>query len=167
MAGYGDDAGFTAWLTARGLTLPASSPTEAQLRQVGSDYIDGTYGDRFSGYPTEGVTQERAWPRTNAVTTSCQPIPPDVIPLAVVNASYAAAYQQATAPGSLTSSTGAEGAIKREKVGQLEVEYAGASSSASITTTAPIFSAIDGLLAPYLRPDPASFTPALVLAVGE
>lgn len=165
--GYGDDAGFTAWLAARGYTLPVGAPAPAVLRQIGSDYIDGTYGNRFSGYPTGGVTQERAWPRTNAITTGCQPIPADIIPLAVVNASYAAAYQQAVVPGSLSSSTGSEGAIKREKVGQLEVEYAGASSSASITTTAPIFSAIDGLLAPFLRPDPNSFTPVILQAIGE
>src|SRR6478736_4815982 len=137
MAGYGDDAGFNAWLAARGYTLPVGAPAPTVLRQIGSDYIDGTYGARFSGYPTGGVTQERAWPRTNAVTTSGQTIAPDVIPLAVVNASYAAAYQQAIAPGSLTVVTTQEGAIKREKVGQLEVEYAGASSSGSVTTLSP------------------------------
>lgn len=169
MAGYGTDQRFSDWLDERGLTLSTgpNAKTPAQLRQIGSDYVDGTYGNRFSGYPTGGVTQERAWPRTNAITTSCQAIPADVIPLAVVNASYAAAYQQAVAPGSLTSTTGSEGAIKREKVGQLEVEYAGASSSASITTTAPILSTVDGLLAPYLRPDPNSFAPAILMAIGE
>lgn len=165
MAGYGDDTGFSAWLAARGYTLPVGK-VAAQMRQLGSDYIDGTYGDRFSGYPTGGVEQERAWPRTGAMTTSCQAIPSDVVPLAVVNASYAAAYQEATNPGSLSSSTGSSGAVKREKIGSLEVEYAGATSSAAITTTAPIFSAVDGLLAPYLRPDPNTFTPVLLQAIG-
>jgi len=165
--GYGDDTEFNAWLSARGYSLPASPPTAAQLRQIGSDYIDGTYGNRFTGYPTGGFAQERAWPRTNGITTNCQPIPADVIPLAVINASYAAAYQEAVAPGSLSVTTGSEGAIKREKVGQLEVEYAGASSSASIVTTSPILSSVDGLLAPYLRPDPNTFSPLLLLAIGE
>lgn len=166
MAGYGDDAGFNAWLAARGYTLPVGAPTVAVLRQIGSDYIDATYGDRFSGYPTGGVTQERAWGRTNAMTTNCQAIPEGVIPLAVVNASYAAGYQQALSPGSLTVVTTQEGAIKREKVGQLEVEYAGPASG-SVTTLSPLLSSVDGLLAPYLRPDPNAFTPIFLQAIGE
>ena len=66
MAGYGDDDGFQAFLTANGYTLPDGAPAAAVLRQRGSVYVDGTYSLRFSGSPTGGAAQEREWPRTGA-----------------------------------------------------------------------------------------------------
>ena len=164
---YGSDSDFNAWMASMGYTLPSGSLAPAVLRFRGSMYIDGTYGNRFTGHPTGGFDQENFFPVTDGITTACVPIPPDVVPRGVVLASYFAAYQEAVAPGSLSVTTGSEGAIKREKVGQLEVEYAGASSSASIVTTSPILSSVDGLLAPYLRPDPNTFSPLLLLAIGE
>lgn len=166
MAGYGDDTKFAAWLAALGYTLPVGAPTPAVLRQRGADYIDAVYGARFIGFPTGGYAQERQWPRANANT--CWGMIPDyMVPVAVENASYYAAYQDAVSPGSLSIVTTAEGAIKREKVGQLEVEYAGPSESGSVTTLSPLLSSVDGLLAPYLRPDPNTFTPIFLQAIGE
>lgn len=66
MAGYGDDAGFEAWLTENGYTLPGGAPSGEVLRNRGAGYIDGVYGARFSGIPTGGLAQERAWPRAGA-----------------------------------------------------------------------------------------------------
>ena len=66
MAGYGDDSGLAAYLAAQGYVLPEGAATLAVLRQRGSDYLDGLYGAQFRGVPTDGVTQERAWPRTGA-----------------------------------------------------------------------------------------------------
>jgi hypothetical protein len=66
MAGYGTDAGFTAWASENGYTLPAEAPSVEVLRNRGAGYIDGVYGARFSGIPTGGFEQERAWPRTGA-----------------------------------------------------------------------------------------------------
>lgn len=150
MAGYGDDSGFTAWLAANGYVLSESAPTPAVLRQRGSTYIDGLYGPRFSGSPVGGFAQERAWPRTDA-TAYGSTIGSDVIPDAVVQASYHAAYAEATSPGSLSASGSEASRVKREKVeGAVEVEYqatVGAFSAASLT---PIFTLIEGLLAPFL-----------------
>lgn len=164
MAGYGDDTAFAAWLTGVGYALPVTAPAPAVLRQRGSDYIDAVYGARFIGYPTGGVTQERAWPRTEACWRGGA-IDPAAIPVQVVTASYYAAYQEAVSPGSLAALTSSSGAVKREKVGDLEVEYAGAGGSASIKTTAPILSTVDGLLAPFLTLDPA-ITPVWMAAIG-
>lgn len=153
MAGYGDDAGFQAFLAAGGYSIPAAPPglTPAVARQRGSDYIDAVYGARFIGYPTGGVAQERAWPRTNAVLPSGT-IDPAVIPLAVVTASYYAALQEASQPGSLSVVVGSDGGIKSEQVGSLKVEYVGAGASGSVTSLGPLLSSVDGLLAPFLGP---------------
>src|ERR1700754_2341040 len=100
MNGYGTDEGFAAWALANGHTVPAAlTPAVARLR--GSNYIDATYGQRFSGVPTGGVEQERAWPRTGASAYG-NPIADTAVPGAVVNASYEAALLELKSPGSLS-----------------------------------------------------------------
>jgi hypothetical protein len=151
MSGYGDDEGFTAWLAENGYTHPASAPTPGVLRNRGSGYIDGVYGARFSGIPTGGFAQERAWPRTGAYAY-CQPIGDNIIPDAVIKASYAAAWQEASSPGSLSVSVTPGRMIKRQKVdGAVEREFfePGADLSAVEASTL-VLSAIEGLLAPFL-----------------
>lgn len=151
MAGYGDDAGFNAWLAANGHALTGSL-SAAVLRERGSAYIDGQYGIRFSGVPTSGFAQERAWPRTGACAYG-QAIADDVVPVAVINASYAAAWQEASEPGSLSAVGSAASAVKREKVeGAVEVEYQAASGSWSAESLSPVLTVVEGLLAPFLRP---------------
>lgn len=150
MAGYGTDEGFTAWLTANGYTLPVTAPSKAVLREKGSAYIDGTYGPRFSGVPTGGFEQERAWPRTGAYAYG-QEIGPGVVPDAVVNAAYAAAWQEANEPGSLSAVGSAATAVKREKVeGAVEVEYQAQSGPVTAESLSPVLTAVEGLLRPFL-----------------
>lgn len=152
MAGYGTDEGFTAWLADNGYTLLVGSPTAAVLRQRGSTYIDGTYGPRFSGQPTGGFSQERSWPRTGAYAYG-QPIGDSVIPDAVVKASYAAARQEASSPGSLSASGSEASRVKREKVeGAVEVEYQSTSGEFSAASLTTILTTVEGLLAPFLTP---------------
>lgn len=162
MAGYGDDAGLTAWLASQGHTLPVGAPSSAVLRQRGSDYIDAVYGPRFYGTPTSGISQERAWPRTGATAYGAA-VADNAIPAAVVTASYVAAYQETTSPGSLSVST--SGAVRREKVGTLEVEYFEAASKelrdAGARRVAPPILAIDGLLAPFITPLETATGPAI------
>ncbi|MFT4076854.1 MAG: hypothetical protein QM647_15115 [Asticcacaulis sp.] len=151
MAGYGDDVGFNAWLSDNGYELTSDAPTVAVLRQRGSTYIDATYAARFVGRPTGGVAQERQWPRTDA-STLWTDIGPDVIPAAVVEASYQAAWYEANNSGGLVAGGSAASGVKREKVGSIEVEYQASSSSDSFAASlTPLISTVDGLLAPYLR----------------
>lgn len=151
MAGYGDDSGLAAYLASQGYTLPETAPDPAILRQRGSDYVDGLYGARFRGVPTDGVTQERAWPRTGA-TAYGSSIADDLVPTAVIYASYAAAWYEANNPGGLSVSATAAGAVKREKVGPLETEYFGGDGNAAADATVRL-SAVEGLLAPFLLPE--------------
>ncbi len=147
MAGYGSDAGFQDWLITNGHVLPEGALAPAILRQRGSQYIDGLYGSRFSGQPTGGFEQERAWPRTGA-SAAGQDIPTDVIPKAIIEAAYHAAYQEAQSPGSLSVAASTSGAVKREKVDVLEIEYAAGSGDAVADATVRL-SAVEGLLAPF------------------
>lgn len=151
MAGYGDDAGFTAWLTENGYTLPVGAPTATVLRNRGAGYIDGVYGSRFSGIPTGGFAQERAWPRTGAYAYG-QPIGDSIVPDAVIKASYAAAWQEASAPGSLSASGSAASQVKREKVEGIEVEYQTNSAEWSASSMVTLLTDVEGLLAPFLAP---------------
>jgi hypothetical protein len=148
MAGYGTDDGFAAWLTANGYTAAASGLSAAILRQRGSAYVDGLYSDRFPGVPTNGIEQDRAWPRTGASAYGTD-IGASTVPTAVIHASYLAAVQEDASPGSLAVVVTASQQVKREKVGPIEVEYHAGGDSAVASAT-PILSAIEGLLAPLL-----------------
>lgn len=154
MSGYGDDAGFTAYMTAAGYTVPTGSIPAA--RQRGSLYIDSTYGLRFPGVPTGGVDQDRAWPRTYATDWYGNAIDPDTVPVRVINASYEAALVELAKPGSLSVVTSTGKTVAKLKAGSVEIDYA--ASAADVTglyplgNVTPLSSIIEGLLAPLLVP---------------
>lgn len=156
MAGYGDNDGFTAYATAAGYVLPEGT-TDAQkaaARQRGSLVID-RYEPKFSGKRTAGLDQERAWPRSGASTAWGEPIPSDSVPVAIVNAAYEAAFLELTNPGSLSPVVTGSSTVKREKVGQLEVEYATSSSTSiedMVAMATPVVTVIEGMLYPFLTP---------------
>lgn len=146
MAGYGTDSGFTAWLADNGYSLPDGAPAPAVLRQRGSQYIDALYGSRFMGYPTGGAAQERAWPRTGVFAFGGV-LPSDEVPLAVVQAAYAASLAASAFSGSLTLANSAP--VKRRKVGDVETEFSDASAGFEWSGDVPA-TVLDGLLAPFL-----------------
>lgn len=157
MAGYGSDERFEQWMADNGYSTASDGDlTVAQLRQRGSAYIDALYEPKFPGYRTGGLAQERAFPRIGASAYG-QEIGSEVIPLAVEHASYHAALHEGANPGSLSVAATAAGAVKREKVDVLEVEYF--QGSGNVTADATIrLSAVEGLLAPlFSRPGPAVF----------
>lgn len=153
MSGYGSDAEFDAWMAENGYATSTGDLTVAQLRQRASDYLDGLYGARFRGEPTGGIDQERAWPRIGAMAWKT-PLADDVIPRNVILASYHAAIQEATKPGSLAISAANSGALKRKKIDTIEKEYFEGSGSA-VTDNTIRLSAVEGLLAPFLIPETA------------
>lgn len=148
MAGYGTDEQFQQWLADNGYTLASDAPAPAVLRQRGSQYIDAVYGDRFIGRIV-AFDQERAWPRAGASLRGTA-IPDNVVPQAVIYASFEAAYQEARNQGSLNATGSVSGAVTRKKVGELEVQYSGAQSDGTASFLTPLISTVDGMLAPYL-----------------
>lgn len=157
MAGYGSNEAFRAYAADAGYIIPdgTSDADIAAARQRGSIVID-RYEKKFSGARTGGFNQERAWPRTGATTYYGEPIPSEVIPAAIVNASYEAAFLELTNPGSLLPVITPGGGVKREKIGQLEVEYQDTLSGATVDDllqlATPVVSIIEGLLWLFLRP---------------
>lgn len=160
MPGYGDNPGFTAYAAAAGYGIPdgATDDQVTAARQRGALVID-RYEPRFPGARTGGYAQERAWPRSVAMTYAGEPIPSDIVPDAIVNASYEAAFLELTAPGSLSPMVTATSIVRREQIGSLSVDYAAPAATTPEATAAgatPVVTAIEGLLWPFLcQPSPA------------
>ena len=155
MAAYGTDQDFQAWLAAQGLTLPSGSPAPEILRQIGSSYVDSAYEWRLScSSRTGGFSQELAWPRTGH-TVNCEPVPDDYIPTAWVNASYRAAYLQATQNGWATNYSQPDRLVKRQKLEGLEREFFAPSESQISSDAAvgmPSDALINGMISMWLCP---------------
>lgn len=155
MAAYGTKEGFQQYAEDHGYVIPDGT-TDAQIVAAmlrGSLVID-RYEPKFSGTRTGGYNQERAWPRTGAVTYYGQEIPADVVPQPIINASYEAAFLELINPGSLSPVVTGNSIAKKEKVGELEVEYAVSSSTSSadvVAAATPVVTIIDGLLWQFFR----------------
>jgi hypothetical protein len=80
----------------------------------------------------------------------CTAIPDDVIPPAIINASYYAALQEAQNAGSLSVVVTASTRVKRKKIGQLEKEFFEGSGDVVLDAT-PLLSSVEGLVAPFLN----------------
>lgn len=145
MTPYGSIPSATAYYEAMGYEVPAGDVGTAILR--GSVYIDGVYGDRFSGLPTD-PDQDRAWPRTGASAFGSS-LASNVIPKRVEHAAYEAALVELREPGSLSLIVSGSARVVREKVGELEVQYANPGSDA-VLDAQPVLTVVEGLLAPLL-----------------
>jgi hypothetical protein len=84
---------------------------------------------RWSGAKLNGRSQALAWPREDATDGEGEDIATDEVPVEIVQATcIAAAYERAN-PGGLSPSVTMTDRVKRERVGSLEVEYAGAAQT--------------------------------------
>lgn len=120
---YGDDQGFSDYLASMGYALPVGAPSPAILRARGSAYIDAAYEGVWTGQRTGGVMQADGWPRSGARIGCITSIADDVVPLAVVNAAYRAAWLEASSPGTLSPSPVVGARVKRQKVDVIEREF--------------------------------------------
>lgn len=151
MSFYGTTAAADSYHNARGNTAWAAyDDTKKQAALTnGSDYVD-RYADQFPGTKTDGRSQERQWPRTNAEDTNGDVIADDEVPLEVEQATYEAAllWGKGVSLNAALPSTGGEVIRKKVKGGPAEVETEYAAGTAS--TSAPSFSRIDDLLSSLL-----------------
>lgn len=137
---YFADRGYAAWSA-----LSASQKQVALIQ--GTDFLERRYGGRWRGSIRE-TTQELSWPRNYvfAFGDRMRPIDADEIPDGVKKAVIELAkrtleleeLQPDTVPGT--------SAVKREKVGPLEVEYA---DSQLVST--PFYAKVVDLVKPFLR----------------
>lgn len=152
MDAYGTDQGFTDWLASQGLQLPVDAPSVSVLRHIGSGYIDAAYEHALQcSHRTGGFNQLLAWPRTGHVMNR-QTVPNDLIPQAWINASYRAAYLQATEPGWATGGVNPDRITKREKIDVIEREFFSAEDSKTTAVAAgmPADAVINGMVLPWL-----------------
>lgn len=105
MGFYGNVDDFETYHESRGRVIPVDWDDDyiESALLVASEWLDGQYGNVWSGYPTGGYTQERLWPRTSAVTNTYPEyiFEDDQIPDNVIKATYEAAFREATTQGSL------------------------------------------------------------------
>lgn len=134
---YGTQQGFQDWLSAQGLELPEESPEPTVLLRIGTSYIDSAYEHALAcSSRTGGFTQELAWPRANHRVNG-QLVPDDLIPQQWINASYRAAYLQATNPGWATNTSNPDRVVKRQKADVLEREFFAAGQNGGKSDVAP------------------------------
>lgn len=133
------------WAIANGLEIGSGDPKAAAT--AGSLWLDATYGSRYPGTRKLGRAQGLGWPRVGGSDREGAAIPDDAVPIEIKRAAAAAGLREMQAAGSLAPDVPAGGAVKREKLGPMEVEYAAADGK---QTAAPRFPAIDGLLSGLL-----------------
>lgn len=103
---------------------------------------------RWAGLRSHGRSQALAWPRAGCVDLEGYGIASDAVPREIVSACCEIALREIVTPGAMTPDVVAADAVKREKVGTLEVEYVGTASSA--TAHRPTILRVDELVAPFL-----------------
>jgi len=128
---YGTEQGLTDYAAERGITLTGTPST---LLTLAHDYIEA------QSYKGAAVSADARWPRTGVYLDGFL-LASDSVPAQIVNAEYevALAIDAGASPlGSITSG------VKKEKVGDLEIEYQDGSSQITVSR------AVSAKLAPYL-----------------
>lgn len=145
---YGTSAGFIAYHLARGRTIADDAAVNNAALLIASEYIDQKYRGSFPGYKTGGRDQEREWPRGWAFDREGYSLPVDAVPREVENATYEAAYQQWSAPGSLFVNATLGQTLRSVSVeGAVSLTYSGASNIFDMQLSMP---SVDAAIAPVL-----------------
>ena len=116
------------------LYADVATKTDAELEaalRIGTIFIDGRGRDKRNDlarwWPGTRVTGAQAlvWPRTAATFTDGTSIANDSVPVQIKRATMESASYEAINPGSLHDLIISSQSIKKEKVGDLEIEYTG------------------------------------------
>ena len=99
------------------------------------------------GTRTDGRSQALAWPRTGVVDAEGNDLASDELPAEVRDACIEIALREVASPGVMAPDVTMSAAVKREKIGEIEVEYLG---TASASSAVPVVTAISGLIDQFL-----------------
>lgn len=126
--------------------LNATADQDAAIRRA-TAFLDRTY--TWKGYKTWGRSQTLAWPRVEVLDEEDNEILGTEIPIEIVQATCELAAYEAANPGALTPAVTATSFVTRERVGDIEVNYAvaGGSAEAMRPTLIGVEDLISGLLA--------------------
>lgn len=131
---FWDDVGFD-------YSSYSDTVIEQALRRA-TRWLDGRYRRQFPGERTNGRTQALEWPRSSVVDFDGNTVASDAIPREVEQATAEAAKRE-VAGTSLSPDVTLADAVKRERVGPLEVEYAGIPS---VSAQRPTILAVEEIL---------------------
>lgn len=99
--------------------------------------LDGQYGRRYPGTPTNGRNQVLAWPRKHAHDQCTNELLDHlIVPYEIENATYALALLELKTPGASSPSFTPASVNKREKVDVIERERFGPNDGVSINLDA-------------------------------
>ena len=114
---------------------------EQALRRA-TRWLDGRYRRSFPGERTNGRTQALEWPRSSVVDVDGNAVASDAIPREIADATAEAAKRE-VAGTTLSPDVTLADAVKRERVGPLETEYAGIPS---VSAQRPTILAVEEIL---------------------
>ncbi len=137
---YVDDATFTAYAEARGITLPATPEEREVLLIKAMDYLE-TLDTRYQGYRVQGIEQPLLWPRAGVVFSGAA-YSDDAIPAELKKAQMVLAIAAQTID-LLPNVTGSAQIVTRKTVGPITFEYAPGKPADTIR---PIVSQANALL---------------------
>ncbi|MCC9162848.1 hypothetical protein LNA76_05850 [Alcaligenes sp. MMA] len=124
-------------MSAGGAAWSADGVADAQRTAAlvrASRSLDGQYGERYPGKPTQGRAQSLAWPRSGAVDHCANEALPDhSVPLEIEHAAYALALVELLTPGASSPSFTPGAVNKRERVDVIERERFGPSDGVALT----------------------------------
>lgn len=167
MANYGTVAGADTYHEARLNTVwTSSTDDDAKLAALvrASQFIDGYYRRAFPGTRTEGRDQELEWPRIDAADLEGNDIADDAVPVEINYATYEAALQELSSPGSLSPVYTGSNRIKSATVDVVSVTFADGEGNAD--DARPIVTLIDDILSGLLIVDVRSNTTVGFLTRG-
>lgn len=139
---YGTLAGALAYhaVSAGGAAWTSAAVTDAQRSAAlirASRSLDGQYGARYPGTPTQGRAQSMAWPRKGA-TDHCtgETLADDTVPVEIERAAYALGLVELQTPGASSPSFTPAAVNKREQVDVISRERFGPADGVALTLEA-------------------------------
>jgi len=154
---YHRQSGNDAWFN--GTDSPSDDKRASALIRA-AIILDGTYKSRWPGRRTHGRNQGLDWPRTGAADVDGNEIADDEIPREILQAQNEMALREYTNPGSLNPDVIETSRVLREKVGDLEVQYADVTK---IGGSIPQLTFVDNILAGLLSPGSTSTSTSFFL----
>ncbi|WBM40034.1 DnaT-like ssDNA-binding protein [Alcaligenes faecalis] len=124
-------------MSAGGAAWSADGVADAQRTAAlvrASRSLDGQYGERYPGKPTQGRAQSLAWPRSGAVDHCAnEALPDNSVPIEIEHATYALALVELLTPGASSPSFTPGAVNKRERVDVIERERFGPADGVALT----------------------------------
>jgi hypothetical protein len=107
----------------------------------------------WKGTPVLPRVQALAWPRTGVKDGEGYDVPVSPIPIEIRRACAEIALREAATPGVMTPDVTLSAAVKREKIGPMEVEYLNQNTGADASR--PVLLAVSALISGFLAENTA------------